>query len=95
MIYKWDLTKIEIIHCYSRMFWNMHPKSLLRPYLTTDVLSFWYEKKVIMHKINKQDFLQVFQGSRIGKMEDNLTSADPLSYTTNGSGVDLELRGKR
>ena len=24
-------------------------------------------------------------------MEDNLTSADPLSYTTNGSGVDLEI----
>ena len=35
-----------------------------------------------------QDFLQVFQGSGIGKMEDNLTSADPLSYTTNGSRVD-------
>ena len=29
------------------------------------------------------------KGSRIGKMEDNLTSADPLSYTTNGSWVDL------
>ena len=28
-------------------------------------------------------------------MEDNLTSADPLSYTTNRSRVDLELRGKR
>ena len=38
---------------------------------------------------NKQDFLQVFQGSGIGKMEDNLTSADSLSYTTNGFGVDL------
>ena len=25
--------------------------------------------------VNKQDFLQVFQGSGIGKMEDNLTSA--------------------
>ena len=36
--------------------------------------------------------LQVFQGCRIGKMEDNLTSADPLSYTTNGSRVDLEHR---
>ena len=34
-------------------------------------------------KVNIQDFLQVFQGSRIGKMEDNFTSAD-LSYTTNG-----------
>ena len=33
----------------------------------------------------QQDFLQVFPGSGIGKMEDNLTSADPLSYTTNGS----------
>ena len=33
-------------------------------------------------KVNKQDFLQVFQGSEIGKIEDNLTSADPLSYTT-------------
>ena len=31
----------------------------------------------------KQDFLQLFQGSGIDKMEDNLTSADPLSYTTN------------
>ena len=40
-----------------------------------------------------QDFLQVFQGMDIGKIEDNLTSADPLSYTTNGSRVDLELRG--
>ena len=40
--------------------------------------------------VNQQDFLQVFQGSGIGKMEDNLTSADPLSYyTTNGSQVDL------
>ena len=28
-------------------------------------------------------------------MEDNSTSADPLSYTTNGSRVDLELRGNR
>ena len=40
-------------------------------------------------KVNKQDFLQVIQGSAIGKMEDNLTSADPLSYTSNGSRVDL------
>ena len=32
-----------------------------------------------------KDFLQVFQGSGIGKMEDNSTSADLLSYTTNGS----------
>ena len=32
--------------------------------------------------VNIQDFLQVFQGSGIGKMEDNLTSTDPLSYTT-------------
>ena len=30
---------------------------------------------------NKRD-LQVFQVSGIGKIEDNLTSADPLSYTT-------------
>ena len=29
-------------------------------------------------KVNKQDFLQVFQGSGIRKKEDNLTSADPL-----------------
>ena len=43
-------------------------------------------------KVNKQDFLQVFQGSGIGKMEDNLTSADPLSYTTNGSRGDQEHR---
>ena len=40
-------------------------------------------------KVNKQDFLQVFQGSGIGKIEDNLTSADLLSYTTNGSRRDL------
>ena len=33
-------------------------------------------------KVNIQDFLQVFQGSGIGKIEDNLMSADPLSYTT-------------
>ena len=32
-------------------------------------------------KVKKQDFLQVFQGSGIGKIGDNLTSADPLSYT--------------
>ena len=36
-------------------------------------------------KGNKQDFLQVFQGSGIGEIEDNLTSADPPSYTTNES----------
>ena len=40
-------------------------------------------------KVNIEDFLQVFQGSGIGKMEDDLTSADPLSYTTNGSRGDL------
>ena len=33
-------------------------------------------------KVNKQDFLQVFQVSGIGKIEDNLRSANPLSYTT-------------
>ena len=32
---------------------------------------------------NKQDFVQVFQGSGRRKMEDNSTNADPLSYTTN------------
>ena len=36
---------------------------------------------LIWIKVNKQDFLQVFQGSGIGKIEDNLRSADPLSYT--------------
>ena len=46
---------------------------------------------IIVIMVNIQDFLQVFQGSGIGKMEDNLTSADPLSYTTNGSRVDLEI----
>ena len=30
-------------------------------------------------QVNIQDFLQVFQDSGIGKMEDNFTSADPLS----------------
>ena len=35
-----------------------------------------------INKVNDQDFLQVFQGSGMGKIEDNLTSADPLSYTT-------------
>ena len=45
--------------------------------------------------VNIQDFLQVFQGSGIGTMEDNLTRADSLSYITNGSRGDLELRGKR
>ena len=43
--------------------------------------------------VNIQDFSQVFQGSGIGKMEDNLTSADPLSYTTNGSRGDLQILG--
>ena len=38
--------------------------------------------------VNKRDFLQVFQGSGIGKIEDYLTSADLLSYATNGSEVD-------
>ena len=37
----------------------------------------------------KQDFLQVFQRSRLGKMEDNLMSADTLSYSTKRSGVNL------
>ena len=39
-------------------------------------------------KVNKQDFLQVFQGSGIEKMEDN-SKAYPPSYSTNGSRVDL------
>ena len=43
--------------------------------------------------VNKQDFLQVFQGSGIGKREDNLTSAVPLSYATNGSRGDLQILG--
>ena len=50
----------------------------------------------VSHKrtqVNIQDFLQVFQGSGIGKTEDNLTSADPLSYTTNGSRGDLQILG--
>ena len=46
-----------------------------------------------LFKVNIQDFLQVFQVSGIGKMEDNLTSADPLSYTTNGSRGDLQILG--
>ena len=34
----------------------------------------------------EQEFFLVFQGSGLGKMEDNFTSsADPPSYTTNGS----------
>ena len=33
-------------------------------------------------EVNKQDFLQVFQSSGIGKIEDNITSADQPSYTT-------------
>ena len=40
-------------------------------------------------KVNKQDFFQVFQGSGIATMEDNLASSRPLSYT-NGSRVDLD-----
>ena len=31
--------------------------------------------------VNKQGFLQVFQGTGIRMMGDNLTSADQLSYT--------------
>ena len=34
-------------------------------------------------QVNKQDFLQVFQGSGLGKIEDNLTSADPLTILYN------------
>ena len=33
--------------------------------------------ETLREKVNIQDFLQIFQGSRIGKMEDNLPSADP------------------
>ena len=32
------------------------------------------------NQVNKQNFLQVFQRNGIRKMEDNLTSADLLSY---------------
>ena len=43
---------------------------------------------VHLFEVNIQDFLQVFQSSGIGEVEDNLTtSADPLSYATNGPGV--------
>ena len=41
----------------------------------------YYHFHAIFFKVN----IQVFQGSGIGKMEDNMKSADPLSYTTNGS----------
>ena len=37
-------------------------------------------RQLSLKGVNKQDFLQVFQGSGIGKIEDNLTSANPLSY---------------
>ena len=56
------------------------------------LLAFNAPPQPVLGKVNIQDFLQVFQGSGIGKMEDNLTSADSLSYTTNGSRVDLENR---
>ena len=46
------------------------------------------ERNHEIFEVNKQDFLQVSQVSRMGKMEDNLTSVDKLSYTTNGSIVD-------
>ena len=37
-------------------------------------------KVMIIHsRLNQQDFLPVLKGSGIEKMEDNLTSADPLS----------------
>ena len=36
-------------------------------------------RDIIDFMVNIQDFLQVFLSSGIGKMEDNLTSADPLS----------------
>ena len=39
--------------------------------------------------VDKHDILQVLQDRRIEKMEDNSTSADPLSDTTNRSRVDL------
>ena len=32
------------------------------------------------YKVNEQDFLQVFQSSGIGKMEDNLTSTSQWQY---------------
>ena len=44
---------------------------------------------VVAVKVNKNDFLQIFQVSGIEKMADNSTSVEPLSYTTNGSRVDL------
>ena len=46
-------------------------------------------------KVKIQDFLQVFQGGGKEKMEDNSTSADPLSYTTNASRVDQGARSER
>ena len=50
--------------------------------------SFYSPIRMKIVRVNKQDFFQVFQSSGIGKMEDNLTSADPLSFTTNGARVD-------
>ena len=48
----------------------------------------WFDLKIC--NVKGKYFLNVFQGSGIGKMEDNLTSIDPLSYTTNGFRVVLE-----
>ena len=62
----------------------------LNEFIAENCSFFWLDlEQAILHKVNKQDFLQVFQGSGIGKMGDQLTSADPLSYTTNGSGESL------
>ena len=47
-----------------------------------NLYSYWEIEVELSWRVNIQDFLQVFQGSGIGKIEDNLTSADLLSYTT-------------
>ena len=53
-----------------------------------------------IHQGTKQDFLQVFRGSGMEKMEGNKTSVDPLSIQlidhiiTNGGNIDRQNRYK-
>ena len=68
------------------MFWFLRQ---VRENLSITVNSYQFGGYFTYFRVNIQDVLQVFKGCGIGKMEDNLTSADPLSYTTNGSRGDL------
>ena len=64
------------------------PTTLINTIGKCIILKTFSEKRLIFalflyFKVNKQDFLQVFQGSGIGKKEDKLTSAELLAILYN------------